>query len=151
MANTEAKAEKVSYRSPNASGFSCILVDGERRERVQFVENVFTTEDEDIVKMMDKAIAEQGLGRHVQKIDKLAAERMAREHIARMQAQGAHRGQTSSASTAALAALQARDQEMHKMPNPEDLANDIQESNDMLITESVDKPTGGVKLGKGSK
>lgn len=149
---SEDKPQSVSYRSLNASGFSCVLVDEDRRERIQFGENIFTTDDPWVVKMMDAGIANLSLSRHVQEVDKSAAEKMAREHIARMQATGAHRGQTSSASTAALAALQARDQELHKMPDPDAVAKDIQENNDMLITEGTTPAKGGVKLGgKGDK
>ncbi len=140
--------EKISYRSLNAAGFSCRLVDKERRELVQFAESIYSTDDEWIVKQLDKGIADGSLTRHMQKVDKSAAEQMAREHIARLQATGSHRGQTTSASTAALAALQARDQELHKMPDPDATAKSIQESNDMLLTESSETKDTSVKLGK---
>lgn len=129
------------YIAPEASGLSFRQVVNEDTEVfVQFVDGNYRTDDEDLAKAIDLAIAQGHLSRWVRKVDRSAAERLVHQHIAERKATGAQSGQATTAQTAMLSQLQARDQEMHKLTNEDQVVAAMKDDNDLLMTEQVAAP-----------
>lgn len=127
-------AEHV-YVSPNASGFRTFVTVEGVTTLVQFIDGNYRTDDVAIANAIDDGIAKGHLSRWVQKVDRSAAERLVQEHIAMRAASGAKSGQSTSQATAALNALQARDQELHKIPDVETVIDELRNDSDLMVTE----------------
>jgi len=128
------------YITPDASGFRTYVPVEDLKVLVQFVDGNYRTEDEALAKAIDLAITQGHISRWVRKVDRSAAEKLVHDHIAQRAASGAQAGQATSAATANLNVLQARDQELHKMPDPAAVVDALKEDSDLLLTEHVDRP-----------
>ena len=140
-------AKKFVYISPDASRFSCRMDVAGKDVHVQFVDSNFSTDDAALAEALDAAIAEGHISRWVRKVDMAAAEKLVQEHIAQRNATGAQAGQATTAGQAGLAALQARDQKLHAIPNGDEVAEKVADEADMLLTEEAPPNKPGIKFG----
>ena len=123
------------YIAPDASGLNFNQAVGDKDVFVQFIDGNYRTDDDDLAEAIDAAIKAGHLSRWVRKVDRSAAEKLARQHMAMRESTGAQTGQQTSQATANLNMLQARDQEMHKMGNESDVVDKLKDESDLMLTE----------------
>jgi len=81
------------YISPAAKGFRFRIELDEVSHVIQFVNGQYATDDEKLAKAIDAAVSKSAaISRYVRKVDRSAAEALAKQHAAEMARTGAHKG-----------------------------------------------------------
>ena len=143
------------YIAPDASGlnFHQTVPNRDKDVFVQFIDGNYRTDDDELAAAVDADIEAGHLSRWVRKVDRAAAEQLVRDHIAAREGTGAQTGTQTSQATANLNVLQARDQELHKLPDAvvDTVVDKLADESDLLLTvaapvvaapEVVAKPVG---------
>ncbi len=136
--------EKHLYSSGNVLSFRfrLHLNDGDKDVAIKFVNGQYKTDDDEIAKVLDKQLqTNSSISRFVKKIDIAAAEKMARDHQARLNRTGAVRGQltTDMVRQAQNTEVAQRDAELLEkaVKNVQEVA---EEEHNLTMTVAGDKP-----------
>lgn len=145
-------AHKHIFIAKQAKGLNFYLACGDKEVAVKFINGQFSTDDDELAKAIENAIATTAVGRFARKVDREAAEVLARKHAEHMRRTGAHKGGvTSIAMQEALnTEMQQRDAELRQQGGGELIDKFDQEENLVLTQAGVTSPSPGLQeLAKG--
>ena len=147
---------KHIYIAKQVKGLNFEVLVGDKEVVIQFENDQFTTDDDELAKVIDHVMENSGISRFCRKADRGAAEALARRHAEMMKNTGAHKGGvTAGAAKAAMnTELQQRDIELQKAGGDHIKEVFAEEESLILTDEGVTAPSPGLpaksslKLGK---
>ena len=147
--------QKHVYVADQIKGFNFTAIVEEKRVHVRFVNGQFTTDDDKLADAIDALCkGNPGIGRRCRKTDQAAAEKLAREHRARLAGTGAIKGGvTADAMKRSMdTTLQQRDTEMRKQHvDPADFVDEnlqMTEKAAIIQAAKIDAPVVAAAIAK---
>lgn len=140
---------KHIYIAKQAKGLKFRVTVKDKDVMVRLEHGQFSTDDDELAKEIDKALATSSVGRFCRKADKTAAEALAKRHQDMLSRTGAMKGGVTASALKAAAEIekQQRDAELQAAAGP-DIKGIFDEQENLVLTEAGGDPTIGLPVGE---